>query len=406
MKMAILRRKSANKFLYQSFKLVDTPLGNKSVNNSNPLRKQIKWNNLLEEIREFKKKDYENEYIIINKLPDDDELVEYWHIFQGYDTPCLVCNFNDVDHHSYMITRKKNLKVQKILKQQDNRKPIISKNNKSNKPHNLGYVMNIIYNDVGIFLSKRINKHKKIYNLWQVPGGKIEENEYSIEAVIRETEEKIGLIIKNDIPKLIFNDSGFNCDIYITKVNMNTTLRNTELDKQKNLEISRMIAQAQWEEHKPQDAYFAEAEVFERKINVMIDTGAVKYIIIKSFLDSVHKDIEVSTNIQIISIIEARIAPLGKMLKVSIKIGKFEIIVTESFRYNVLLGNDWITIQAKAIIDTSKQIMIIKQNNETDIVPIMYFSKINPKVFILIDFVEEKYDDLEIEEIYKNLNTI
>ncbi|CAG8685359.1 796_t:CDS:2, partial [Funneliformis caledonium] len=52
----ILRRKSANKFFHQSFKLVDTPLE--------------------EEIREFEKKDYEDEYIIVDKLPDDDELVD------------------------------------------------------------------------------------------------------------------------------------------------------------------------------------------------------------------------------------------------------------------------------------------------------------------------------------------
>ncbi|CAG8664264.1 15571_t:CDS:2, partial [Funneliformis mosseae] len=149
----------------------DVLLGGKSTNNSNPLRKQIKWNNLLEEIREFKKKDYENEYIIVNKLPDDDEL-----------------------------------------------------------------------------------------------------------------------------------------------------------------------------EYKPQNAYFAEAKVFKRKINVMINTGAVRCIITKSFLDSVHKNIEASTNVQIISVIETRIALLGKMLKVGIKIEKFEIkedmIVTESSGYNVLLRND------------------------------------------------------------------
>ncbi|CAG8658843.1 10633_t:CDS:1, partial [Funneliformis mosseae] len=93
----------------------DAPLEGKNANNSNPLRKQIKWNNLLKEIREFKKKDYENKYIIVNKLPDDDELVEYWHIFQEYNTSCLVCNFNDIDHHSHIITRKKNLEIQKIL---------------------------------------------------------------------------------------------------------------------------------------------------------------------------------------------------------------------------------------------------------------------------------------------------
>ncbi|CAG8447742.1 3290_t:CDS:2 [Funneliformis caledonium] len=66
----IFRRKPANKLLYQSFKLVDAPLE--------------------EEIREFKKKDYKNEYIIVDKLSDDDELVEYWHIFQGYNTSCLI----------------------------------------------------------------------------------------------------------------------------------------------------------------------------------------------------------------------------------------------------------------------------------------------------------------------------
>ncbi|CAG8618214.1 4450_t:CDS:2 [Funneliformis caledonium] len=110
----------------------------------------------------------------------------------------------------------------------------------------------------------------------------------------------------------------------------------------------------------------------------MINIGAIGCIITKSFLDSVHKDIEESINVQIISVIGARTAPLEKMLKVGVKIGKFEIkenmIVTESFGYNILLGNNWITIQAK----------------------------IDPKVFTPIDFVEEKYDELELEEIYEN----
>ncbi|CAI2192673.1 7810_t:CDS:2, partial [Funneliformis geosporum] len=126
--------------------------------------------------------------------------------------------------------------------------------------------MNLIYNDAGVFLSKRINKGKEMYNLWQVSGEKVEENEDSIEAVIRETEKEIGLIIKNNISQLIFNDPKFNCDVYITK-----------------------------EEWKLQDAYFAEAEVFEKRINVMINTGAVRCIITKRFLDLVNKEIEAST---------------------------------------------------------------------------------------------------------------
>ncbi|CAG8729744.1 10435_t:CDS:2 [Funneliformis mosseae] len=59
-------------------------------------------------------------------------------------------------------------------------------------------------------------------------------------------------------------------------------------------------------------------------------------------------------------------------------------------------------MQAKVVIDTNKQIMTIKQNNETDVILIMCFSKIDPKVFTPIDFVKEKHDDLELEEIYKN----
>src|SRR3954467_7387317 len=59
-------------------------------------------------------------------------------------------------------------------------------------------------------------------------------------------------------------------------------------------------------------------------------------------------------------------------------------------------------MQAKAVIDTSKQIMTIKQNSENDVVPITCFSKIDPKVFTPIDFIEEEYDELELEETHEN----
>jgi ADP-ribose pyrophosphatase YjhB (NUDIX family) len=474
----ILRRKPTVQLFSQSFKLVNAPSGGESANKSNPLEteKQVTWNYPLEQIREFHKNDFEYEEENNNEpFKNNNELIEYWHVFQGDKTPCLICDFDDVDHHSHMITKEKNQEVQRILKQRakngdtgmycykcqkiDHRRqdcPLrlctrchkwvnhgnhnCPSNNYINisqlfdKPKTPTYVMNVVYNDAGIFLSKRIDKSKEMYNFWQVPGGKVEENEYSIEAVIRETEEETGLIIKKNIPKLIFNDPKFNCDVYVTKVDMNTVLRNTEPNKQsswilntfkqyeekckrneitpthvrymkkilENLKISKTIAQAQWEERKPQDAYFAEAEVFGRKINVMIDTGAVGCIITKSFLDSVHKEIEASTNVQIVSVTGAKTASLGKMFKVGVKIGKFEIkedmIVTEASGYNILLGNDWITNQAKAIINTGKQNMTIKQNNEIDIVPITCFIKINPEIFTLIDFFEEKYNELELEE--------
>ncbi len=52
------------------------------------------------------------------------------------------------------------------------------------------YVLNIIYNEYGIHLSRRIDPEKEMYQLWQSPGGKVEKDETSKQAVIRETYEE------------------------------------------------------------------------------------------------------------------------------------------------------------------------------------------------------------------------
>ena len=57
----------------------------------------------------------------------------------------------------------------------------------STSNNNPRYVMNILYNDQGLYLSQRTNKHKEMYGLWQAPGGKVDEIETSIDAVLRET---------------------------------------------------------------------------------------------------------------------------------------------------------------------------------------------------------------------------
>ncbi|CAI2176492.1 7035_t:CDS:2 [Funneliformis geosporum] len=156
---------------------------------------------------------------------------------------------------------------------------------------------------------------------------------------------------------------------------MNTTLRNTESNKQSSWILNTF-------------------KQYEDK--------SVGCITTKGFLDSVNKKIKASINVQIVSVTGAKITPLGKMFKVDIKIGKFEIkkdmIVIEVSGYSVLLGNDWITNQAKAIINTEKQIMIIKQNKEIDTVLITCFTKINPEILSPIDFFEKEYDELELEE--------
>ena len=52
--------------------------------------------------------------------------------------------------------------------------------------------------------------------LWNVPEGKAERNETSIKAAFRETKEETELIIEPDRMKKIFNDTNYNCDVYIT----------------------------------------------------------------------------------------------------------------------------------------------------------------------------------------------
>jgi len=112
----------------------------------------------------------------------------------------------------------------------------------------------------------------------------------------------------------------------------------------------------------------------------MIDTGAVGRVITKSFLDSVGKDIESSTNIQIIGVSGARYTPLGIVRNIRVKVGRFEIaadmIVNVATGYNVLLGNDWIN-KAKATIDTKLQMMTIERGKEKERAPITCFIKMD-----------------------------
>ena len=92
--------------------------------------------------------------------------------------------------------------------------------------------MNIIYNDKGIYLSRRIQKNKDMYNMWQVPEGKVEEGESSIQATLRETLEETGIPLNGEDLTFLFNDSKYNCDVYIAKLLSSQLPKHTELTKQ------------------------------------------------------------------------------------------------------------------------------------------------------------------------------
>ena len=92
--------------------------------------------------------------------------------------------------------------------------------------------MNILFNNQEIYLSKKCQKNKEMYNLWQVSGGKVELGESSVQATIRETKEETGLQVEKEELTYLFNDPKFNCDIYATKLTHNLRLKHTEPEKQ------------------------------------------------------------------------------------------------------------------------------------------------------------------------------
>src|ERR1051325_9480782 len=98
---------------------------------------------------------------------------------------------------------------------QEEEDEIISQKEEQHIPR---FVLNILYaENKGVFLSKRLVQHMN--GLLQSPGGKVEKNETSMEAVLRETLEETSLKFQAKDVNYLFNDSQYNCDVYLTKIN-------------------------------------------------------------------------------------------------------------------------------------------------------------------------------------------
>nr|CAG8584832.1 13358_t:CDS:2 [Entrophospora candida] len=82
------------------------------------------------------------------------------------------------------------------------------------------FVIIILKDEDGCWISKRTNKKKPYYKLWQFPGGKVEEYETYKEGAIRELQEETG--IKRDKKELeyIFTDryEGITCQIFMIRL--------------------------------------------------------------------------------------------------------------------------------------------------------------------------------------------
>src|ERR1044072_7034795 len=74
------------------------------------------------------------------------------------------------------------------------------------------YILNILIDQKGeIYISKRNKELKIMPGLWQTVCRKTEENESSVEACERETNEETGLKITAKRIRKIFNDPEYNC---------------------------------------------------------------------------------------------------------------------------------------------------------------------------------------------------
>jgi len=75
------------------------------------------------------------------------------------------------------------------------------------------YILNILYNDKGIYGLKRYKDPMK--GLIQVSCEKVDPEETSYQVVCREIREEMGL---HTAPLYLTTDKGFNCDLYITDI--------------------------------------------------------------------------------------------------------------------------------------------------------------------------------------------
>ena len=91
------------------------------------------------------------------------------------------------------------------------------------------FVLNILYNDYGVYLSKRYSEEMK--GLLQSPCGKVEEGETSIKAVWRETWEETGIDLDDKDLKFLLNDPKYNCDVYFSRLKPDVRPKRTESEK-------------------------------------------------------------------------------------------------------------------------------------------------------------------------------
>ena len=107
---------------------------------------------------------------------------------------------------------------------------------------------------------------------------------------------------------------------------------------------------------------YADALINGRIAETVIDTGAARSMMAKSFADRIGWEIEEPADSIYITADGKEVTPLGKFLDVPVKFGEVTVTVdmsvSDADTYDVILGNDWLR-KAKATIDVNAEKMMI-----------------------------------------------
>src|SRR5262245_38192266 len=163
---------------------------------------------------------------------------EKYHIFRGYNRGCtLDPSCGEYDHHSH----KFDVDTNQVIRRWDEKdyRPVRERQNPQlinspwwkipimvieddrhdhaptlQLPQTPKFVVTVLGNEEGVFLSMRINPRKPMYLLNQAPCGKTENGESSIQAAHRETYEETALSLAHRRFKYVGNDPNYDYNIY------------------------------------------------------------------------------------------------------------------------------------------------------------------------------------------------
>src|SRR3954466_5851655 len=123
------------------------------------------------------------------------------------------------------------------------------------------------------------------------------------------------------------------------------------------------VKTTQSEDRPKKSSAYARCKVEATMVDCIIDTGAGGVIISKNLLDKIGWHIEKPTK-QRMAVADGRSSvPLGRIFDLPIQFGKLiipsEALVVDTDTYDLLLGNDWITM-SKAVLDMGRHQMTIQ----------------------------------------------